>query len=92
MLIKGAAEDINIDTEWKIRHLDIQIALVHLHKNQISICTESENVPLAFFPSLSCASENFDCWLMLSREKGSAKDNLFKGILVELLWFLGSPS
>lgn len=41
-----------------MRHLDIQIASVHLHENKISICTDSENGPLAF----SCASENPDCW------------------------------
>lgn len=36
------AEDINIDTEWKMSHLDIQIVLAHLHKNKISICTDRE--------------------------------------------------
>lgn len=36
------AGDINIDAEWKMRHLDIQIALAHLHKNKISICTDRE--------------------------------------------------
>lgn len=35
-----------------MRHLDIQIVVAHLHKNKISICTDSENVPLAFFPPL----------------------------------------
>ncbi len=53
------AEDINIDTEWKMRHLDIQIALVHLHKTRLAFApTGKENAPFIFLFFVFVASGN----------------------------------
>lgn len=60
---------------------------MHLHKNKISICTDSENGPLAF----SCASENPDCWAE-KPEKKDLQQTVYTKEFFGKLWSLSSPT